>query len=172
MIVDKEIVRLAAREYAGLSPVKLIEIVKKADADHYAAYQRKDRREERRTRYEGESARTALAIKFGERNGWQLTTWEFDLGTLSKGKVHAGSRSYMDRYYAAGNAFDHAYHYRNEDRRAVALACHLYGGPGVLKYCEEACRHWGLTFETPQDYPSWWLPGSTTLIVYKRQKPS
>jgi hypothetical protein len=116
------------------------------------------------------AARLRLAIDFGAARGWTLAKSGFGLRTLGTGKTHAGSRytslgEDADPY--AGNFHDecdHAYYFRR-NRKAAAIAAHLYNFPGNRAQCEALATRFGLTLETP-DFPSWWNPGGTRLVLY------
>jgi len=61
---------------------------------------------------------------------------------------------------------DHGYFYR-KDRKAAAVAAHLYGTFDAAK-CQDAeatAALYGLRVTWPEDFPSWYLPGRTTLMV-------
>ena len=61
---------------------------------------------------------------------------------------------------------DHGYFYR-KDRKAAAVAAHLYGDFDAAKRkdTEATAALYGLRVTWPEDFPSWYLPGRTTLIV-------
>ena len=105
-----------------------------------------------------------LAVDFGRRHGWMWSERPFTAETLARGGVWDSS----GRAGAYDSTFcDHPYGYR-VDRRARALVAHLYdGGPDkILTWA--AAR--GLQASFP-DYPSWWYPGQTTLVLYVSVMP-
>jgi hypothetical protein len=117
------------------------------------------------------AAQLRLAIDFGAGRGWKLTNSDFGLRTLAEGKQHDGGQRYsmFGRHTnpSAGDYhynFDHSYYYRR-DRKAAAITAHLYGFPSIRAACEKLAAEFGLEFEVP-DFPSWWNPGATTLVVY------
>jgi hypothetical protein len=112
-----------------------------------------------------------MAIDFGAARGWTLSRTTFGLRTLAEGKQHDGGQRYMidghNRNPEIGmfhTCFDHPYFYRRH-RKAAAVAAHLYGMPNCRRECETLAATFGLLFEVP-DFPSWWNPGATTLVVY------
>jgi hypothetical protein len=118
-----------------------------------------------------DAAQHRLAVDFGASRGWTLTTKDFGLRTLAEGKQHDFGHRYTmfrrDLNPSAGefhDQFDHPYHYRRQ-RKAAAIAAHLYNYPANKAECEKLAAHYGLDFEVP-DFASWWNPGGTTLVVY------
>jgi hypothetical protein len=101
----------------------------------------------------------ALAVAFGELNGWRLTTREFhscDLGTCRRNWQGCA---------------EHALYYRDVTRRNVALVTQPYITPtaengdwlGKLKASYAArglCCH-----APPQVCASFWFPGATAFLV-------
>jgi hypothetical protein len=59
---------------------------------------------------------------------------------------------------------DHPFFYRR-NRKAAAIAAHLYNFPANRAACEKLALSFGLTFEVP-DFPSWHYPNGTKLVVY------
>ena len=114
------------------------------------------------------------AIEFGKTKGWSLSKSVFDFKVLSEGKIHCGSRdsfgdgtinpSYHSGISNLNRLVDHAYYYR-KNKRAVAIAAHLYDYPNVEKECRILACRFNLIFDVP-DYVSWWNPGLTTLVLY------
>jgi hypothetical protein len=106
-----------------------------------------------------------LAVDFGRMHGWRLSDQPFTAETLARGGVHDGS---SERRYDP-TFCDHPYWYRSS-RHARAIAAHLYDidiGRAVRRaeiptWAEEH----GLRASFP-DYPSWWYPGRTTLVLYE-----
>ena len=62
---------------------------------------------------------------------------------------------------------DHPFYYR-KDRMASAVAAHPYGTFDAAKRQDIAAfaELKGLRTTWPEDFPSWCLPGRTTLVVY------
>ena len=62
---------------------------------------------------------------------------------------------------------DHPFYYR-KDRMASTVAAHLYGTFDAAKRQDIAAfaELKGLRTTWSEDFPSWWLPGRTTLVVY------
>lgn len=113
--------------------------------------------------------RAALAIEFGRRHGWNRARSIFwNAGVLARRSTTASSIRTGESFGLEGDLFDHSYCYREASRpyRAAAIAAHLYNNsaskPGDLA---EKANSLGLTLSWP-DFPSWWLPGSTSLALY------
>ena len=108
-----------------------------------------------------------LAFDFGKQYGWKQSSREFTPMVLARGGVWDrecyGARGLWPREFA-----DHPYFYRM-GRNAAALASHPYD---VTKATKIAAKAWaeanGLTVAFPDDFPSWWFPGDTTLVVFTR----
>jgi hypothetical protein len=99
------------------------------------------------------ATRQRLAVLFGERHGWRLSRSDF-------------SPSVLARRGWPRELVDHGYFYR-KDRKAAAVAAHLYGTFDAAKRqdTEATAALYGLRVTWPEDFPSWYLPGRTTLIV-------
>ena len=104
-----------------------------------------------------------LALDFAESRGWTLSRSDFVLAALARGGVHGG---YLPYPYDHHTTMDHSYYFRR-NRRAAAIAAHLYEGAFLANRarCEALAAALGLTLELP-DYPSWYYPGATTLVLY------
>jgi hypothetical protein len=172
-----------ANEFAGIAPDRLAEMIIAAAKEVAAAWRAKSQagleplerlrlyREERRAASRRDAMQRQLELEFGAAHGWKLSATTFGLVTLALGKRHGGSRSYDEDQgngYWRGDlhaSFDHPYYYRR-DGKAAAIVAHLYGWPKVRAGCEATAAHYGLSFEVP-DFPSWWNPGGTKLVVYR-----
>lgn len=111
-----------------------------------------------------------LAIEFGKEHGWTLAEKPFGRLALIRGAMHSFGSGRNDWLFddLPHEFFDHAYFYR-ANRRAVAIAAHLYGfNPERL---DQFCQTNALKWETP-DFPSWWFPGQTTLVVFTKSDSS
>lgn len=104
----------------------------------------------------------AVALEFGKSREWNLSGREFNLTCLAAGRI---SRSLQCSDSAEYRLTDHHYCYRIH-RRPVAIAAHLYDYADKEPEIIEACARLGLIFEVPKDFPSWWYPGESTLVVY------
>lgn len=123
-------------------------------------------------------AQHTLAVEFGRRRGWLLAQRGFGIKTLAARKVWTtvseGFGYFRDHEYAidgteAGDYYrciDHSYCYRDKNRRAIAMAVHLYDLE--KKKIEKFAAKYNLVAEFPEDFPSWWYPGHTHLIVFRR----
>jgi hypothetical protein len=107
-----------------------------------------------------------LAALFGERRGWRLSASGFPPAVLARHGVSARTADPADGWTRA--AADHPVFYRAADRRAAAVAAHLYEAKDQDRV---AIRSWAaahrLRVAFPTDFPSWWVPVGTTLRVYE-----
>ena len=110
-----------------------------------------------------QATRQRLAVLFGERHGWHLSKSAFSPSVLARRGLFNG-RGYHDPW--PRELVDHGYFYRR-DRKAAAVAAHLYGTFDAAKRqdTEATAALYGLRVTWPEDFPSWYLPGRTTLIV-------
>lgn len=106
-----------------------------------------------------------LALLFGKRRRWHLSRSDFSPTVLARGGLFDGRGVHAVAW--SHDLVDHGYFYR-KDRKAVAVASHLYGELNEAKRRNIAsmAAHLGLKAEWPEDFPSWWAPNSTTLVVY------
>jgi hypothetical protein len=106
------------------------------------------------------TAEAELADEFGRRHGWRWTYRYFDIAAL-RGESLASDAFGDQFHYPFG---DHAFFYRFMNGWPASVACHLYDAdpPRILAW---AHAH-GLQASFPADFPSWWFPGRTTLVVY------
>ena len=111
-----------------------------------------------------QATRQRLAVLFGERHGWQLTRSGFSPSVLARRGLFNGRGYHVDPW--PRELVDHGYFYR-KDRKAAAVAAHLYGTFDAAKRqdTEATAALYGLRVTWPEDFPSWYLPGRTTLIV-------
>ncbi len=101
-----------------------------------------------------------LARAYGERRGWQVAEKRFPLSALAPtcGPTDDWPHEFSDHrwfWYHGG--------------RPVAVSAHLYGCDDKRRV---AARLWasalGLSVVFPVDFPSWYYPGTTTLIDITR----
>ena len=111
-----------------------------------------------------QATRQRLAVLFGERHGWHLTRSGFSPSVLARRGLFNGRGYHVDPW--PHELVDHGYFYR-KDRKAAAVAAHLYGDFDAAKRqdTEATAALYGLRVAWPEDFPSWYLPGRTTLIV-------
>ena len=111
-----------------------------------------------------QATRQRLAVLFGERHGWHLSKSAFSPSVLARGGLFNGRGYHVDPW--PHELVDHGYFYR-KDRMAAAVAAHLYGNFDAAKRqdTEATAALYGLRVTWPEDFPSWYLPGRTTLIV-------
>ena len=110
------------------------------------------------------ATRQRLAVLFGERHGWHLSRSNFSPSVLARRGLFNGRGYHVDPW--PHELVDHGYFYR-KDRKAAAVAAHLYGIFDAAKRqdTEATAALYGLRVTWPEDFPSWYLPGRTTLIV-------
>jgi len=99
------------------------------------------------------------AAEFGRLHRWHLSAQLFPLSELATCSADIQITRQL---------FDHAYYYRDSGGRPVAIAVHLYDWPDVGPDVEMFCEKAGLRYDAPADYPSWWYPGWTQLVIYTR----
>ena len=106
-----------------------------------------------------------LAVLFGATRGWTLSRSDFTSAVLARRGLFDGRGYYADLW--PRDLVDHPFYYR-KDRMASAVAAHLYGTFDAAKRQDIAAlaELKGLRATWPEDFPSWWLPGRTTLVVY------
>lgn len=111
-----------------------------------------------------QATRQRLAVLFGERHGWHLSKSAFSPSVLARRGLFNGRGYHVDPW--PRELVDHGYFYR-KDRMAAAVAAHLYGTFDAAKRqdTEATAALHGLRVTWPEDFPSWYLPGRTTLIV-------
>ena len=111
-----------------------------------------------------QATRQRLAVLFGERHGWHLSKSAFSPSVLARGGLFNGRGYHVDPW--PRELVDHGYFY-GKDRKAAAVAAHLYGTFDAAKRqdTEATAALYGLRVTWPEDFPSWYLPGRTTLIV-------
>lgn len=111
-----------------------------------------------------QATRQRLAVLFGERHGWRLSRSDFSPSVLARRALFNGRGHHYDPW--PRELVDHGYFYR-KDRKAVAVTAHLYGTFDAAKRqdAEATAALYGLRVTWPEDFPSWYLPGRTTLIV-------
>jgi hypothetical protein len=110
--------------------------------------------------------RSLLIDIFAQQHGWRHSQAWFTPSMLARGGVcYSPWRSGPDW---SGEFIDHSYCFRTPDRRAAGFATNPYGlqwtvtHPAIQAFCE----HYRLSAAIPRDFPSWWYPGRTTLIVF------
>lgn len=128
-----------------------------------------DRGKYRNTVAEQYEIQDILAEEFGHRHGWRLSKSRFSLAALKDRKTHSWKRWPDFDEDLPHYLFDHAVFYRTPDQRAVAVAAHLYNVDQKLSAMEEWSQEHGLSAEVVKDFPSWWNPGGTTLVLYTRK---
>ena len=126
-------------QFVGIEPAALCTLMRQHGQAAVQAKQAGDRRTMRRQTAFFHAAQRRLAVVFGETHGWTLSPRSFGLRTLGEGKQH-GSYQFNDTPggnpdpVCFGEYFDHPYFYRR-DRKAVAIAAHLYGYPHNRDQC-------------------------------------
>ena len=166
-------VERAARKLTG-TPVEMAARIRQLILAKYpippeatALEQAKIYREERKGAMEQFILRTRMALDFGDLYGWKLTKRPFTAAVLARGGVRDGKGKCP--YSCWPSEFtDHIYSYRLKSH-AVAVVGHLYNN---LPSNKVAASVWagqnGLSVAFPEDFPSWWFPGATILVVFTR----
>jgi len=149
-------------------------------------FRSEDRKAQHRRHLETMCLQQAVATEYAARMGWKYVNHKpaeyiigdiiapedilrksamipggkyFNLKALAEGKRWAYSR-YGD-YEVDCHYQDHPYYFR-KDGRAVGIVAHLYGIPEDV---ETWASSKGLQIAIP-DFPSWWFPGSTSIIQF------
>lgn len=107
--------------------------------------------------------KNAIAREFGARQGWRLSSKEFGPKVLARGGTFAREYETLRSDY-----LDHPFYYR-KDRKAIALAVHLYASTSIDEKLVSWARDEGLSVWFPTDFPSWHFHGTTRLVVYVGQ---
>ena len=108
-----------------------------------------------------EKIQNQLAAEFGRRRGWKQ---------CEPGDFESAYRDFVGSEFGAQDLghwyFDHSYLYRMPDGR-YAIASHIYdcGKERIAEHRAFAEKH-DLTVEYPTDFPSWWYPGHTKLVLW------
>jgi hypothetical protein len=105
-----------------------------------------------------------LIDAFCSQYGWRRARARSDLNRLWLGPSWDWSIVPWD----GGHLFDHTYYFRRPTERAYAIASHPYDVNESYKLEAAALANkYGLIVEYP-DFPSWWRPPATTLVVWTR----
>lgn len=108
-----------------------------------------------------------LAVEFDRRHGWRMTRSLFRPSVLARRGTRNGYCDFTDRWRFT----DHTYSYKI-GHYAAGIATHPYDVDDRFRY---DARRWaeprGLRVEFPTDFPSWWYPGRTTLVVFTPLAP-
>jgi hypothetical protein len=165
--LEQAIADEVAQETAALEPRELVDMMVATRLRRDVADDKKQWIKQHLMGLRHAELQRTLARRFGAERGWTLSSSAFSLRTLSRGKRHGGRYILNGDGFFEGSiadCFDHPYWFRH-DGAAAAIAAHLYGFPHNKADCEAVAAEYGLRFETP-DFPSWWYPGGTTLVVY------
>lgn len=102
-----------------------------------------------------------LAREFAIFNGWRLSKPSFGLGQLAR----RSNQSRRHEPTLPPHPFDHNYFYREivPPYRPAAIATHPYTFDDS-QFLELATKY-GIDVQLIEDFPSWWFPGSTHLIL-------
>jgi hypothetical protein len=118
--------------------------------------------------YRSDEIKLLLAEEFGHRHDWNLSRRWFGWGQLARRSVMRTRQEEWDSTPQPHEVADHCYYFR-KDKRPAALAVHLYNWPA--EYCQASvaavCSKHGLAAREVTNFPSWWYPGVTHLIVYE-----
>ncbi len=114
-----------------------------------------------------ESLRSRVIELFACSHGWKPSSRPFSPTVLARMRVWGRDEPYDATF------IDHPCYFRTPDRRAAGIAAHLYDANQEHRRGE--IRDWatrrGLEVCFPKDFPSWWVPGGTTLCIYRPANP-
>jgi len=147
------------------TPRELETLLTDALYDQIGASNANDRRRDRIIWDKIYAIREELVQRFAEAHGWKHTERWFSDRVLAERKVHSGARTdpYKSLNGRQGSQYiDHAYFFRDQRKRTAGLVVHLYNVPSDI---EAEAAEAGLRVSYP-DFPSWWRPGGTTLVLY------
>jgi hypothetical protein len=79
---------------------------------------------------------------------------------------------WINESYGNPDYLDHPFYYREPNRpwRPAAIATHLYDWPSYRDKVADLARRFDISAEPVSDFPSWWFPGWTTLVLYRRKE--
>ena len=117
-----------------------------------------------------------LAQRFAARHGWKYTKKRFSLVDLWARPTGDDGDADFNSSETTGRSYDpspiaNPYFFTDRAGRAVAIAAHLpnynFNEKKAAEYRELATA-WGLTVSVITDFPSWYYPGETTLVLWTR----
>jgi hypothetical protein len=118
------------------------------------------------------AAQQRLAVAFGERYGWEPSEQSFALSALGPQRDRVYPSSWWDIPGGHGPEYiDHPVYYREKQRpyRPAATAAHNYErgktSADIIAFADSL----GIAVEEISDFPSWYYPGATRLVVYRRR---
>ena len=103
-----------------------------------------------------------VARAFGARYGLNLSPEPFKVEQLSRGMCLRSKKTLTD--FGHPHA-DHPFFFRY-GKRSWMVAAHLYDRD--MAACEAWAASHGLQAQAVDDFPSWWLPGRTSMVIYFR----
>ena len=109
--------------------------------------------------------RSWMVREFARRTGWRHRRGDhFTRAMLAEGRKRRGVG---DRDFLGWS--DHDYFLRDANGIPVAVAGHPYDveAPGRRADYERSAAAHGLVVTFPTDFPSWWFPGRTTLVLFR-----
>lgn len=104
-----------------------------------------------------------LADEFGRRRGWKR----------SKARLHRyrmNGASLIIGPLELGERLDHVYLYWIPETRRHAIVSHVYEHQADYPSDAAFAAKHNLIVDYPTDFPSWWYPGRTTLVVWREQE--
>jgi hypothetical protein len=114
------------------------------------------------------AAQQEAAGLFGQSRGWKLSKSDFGWRTLARRMSGSdrGEESYRYTSLFVPPGCDHTWFYRDEFRRACAIATHPYRSrKEYLREYEDFAMRFGLSLEMP-NLPSWYAPGETVFMLW------
>jgi hypothetical protein len=136
-----------------------------------------DRLSQRLRHDECSEAQHQLATAFAARHGWKLSEAPFAIAKLAPPAIRRRQRDddfgawWTDSGVIDGCCVDPPFYYREPHRpwRPAAIAAHLYDWSHHRDKIADLARHLEISAEPISDFPSWWYPGWTTLVLYRRR---
>jgi hypothetical protein len=104
-----------------------------------------------------------MRARFAIKNNWIPTDKWFPVKVLEREKWRTSPQ--IDDW---PGFLTKPYWFRYPDKRAAAVAAHLYDTT-LAEHSAASIERWawqhGLRAQWPKDFPSWWYPGRTQLLV-------
>ena len=114
-----------------------------------------------------DALRSLLISEFARRHGWKIRKHDnFTTGMLAERRSRRGP---LEQRYVGIGWSDHDFFFRRLDGTPAAVAGHPYDAdtPEQRAGYEAFAARAGLRVTFPMDFPSWWYPGRTTLVLFE-----
>ncbi len=172
---------------------RLNELISSLSLNMKTIVKSEDRKLIRKLQHENYCIQQARAIEYAARNNWKYV-YEYPIEYLNRDSILSLSEierkdfvinkghSFTCRMLAEGKKannywqsdydidlyfMDHPHFYKDQENRPAAIIAHSYNMPDIKSDAEKYARSRGLNISYPS-FPSWWNPGSTEIIEYKR----